>query len=116
MTLLGPRLYLDATPGHVIVARGFAVAGLQVLEIPAQLVEDAKLAVSELVTMLVVAGHRSIQIDLDPDGPRLAIMGSGPLPPLPAAVESILDAMGGTSVSTAGDTWILTVIGIDGHG
>lgn len=107
MTGQGPVLRIETDPTQVAVARGFAVAALQVLDVDPHIVESVRLAVSELVTVQVENGVQDISVEADPDHNRLVIACDRPPPEIPDAVASILSAIDGIRVESHDDAWTI---------
>ena len=72
-----PRLVLEGGPTQVAVARAFAGAVMRVLELDDERVAAIRLAVSELVTQLVLDGADTLELQLDGEVLRLARAPSG---------------------------------------
>ena len=98
---------IDAVPEHVAIARGFAAAGLQVLDVDEELTESIRLIVSELVTILVENAAGAITVELDPAGRRFVIGSGETLPPVPEPIATILHALEGASVESVDQGWII---------
>jgi anti-sigma regulatory factor (Ser/Thr protein kinase) len=108
---------LPAVPGSVRTARRTLADAARDLELPADALSIAELALSELVTNAVVHGASPIvlQIGGGEDQLRVAVLDSGPA--RPRADETRLDATGGRGlaiVAAVAGTWGVDPVPGDG--
>ncbi|HUO45711.1 MAG TPA: ATP-binding protein [Acidimicrobiia bacterium] len=105
------RLQIGADPSHLTVARSFVASSLRVLGYPEEVVEDLRLAVSELSTLLILAKQASIEIELTIDGAstEISVTGNGPIPSLADDVRLLLDRLTGDGLTMDENRWLLTI-------
>lgn len=88
------RLLLAPEPDLLSVARGFVASAFQVCNQPPQLVDDARLAVSELLTVFVLAKVGPLDLAITEDGGDLVVTISAPsLPALSSQTAELVEQL-----------------------
>ncbi len=105
------RLGLEPDPENVIIARAFAGSVLRVVDLPPAFIDDVRLAISELITLVVGTGRTddvTVEVTAGVDEVTLTIT-AGKLPPLPDETLALLtNTLGDRFLSTT-QAWVLTV-------
>jgi anti-sigma regulatory factor (Ser/Thr protein kinase) len=96
---LTDQLTLTADPRSIRVARGFLTSIARELDLPAETVSVAELALSEIVTNAVVHGLPPIVVDIRATPERLHVAVTDASPAIPRADETRLDATGGRGLA-----------------
>jgi hypothetical protein len=110
----GPlRLRLRDDPAHLAVARAFVGATSRAAGHPESLSDDLRLAVSELLTVLIKARVGEMVLELsDADGHfRVSVTGPSPLPPAPAETVELVSRLFGHAPQLAETGWSIEVPG-----
>jgi hypothetical protein len=107
----GPAVELDATPGHVMVARAFTASTMRVLGCSDRDIEAVRLVVSEMVTALVRAGAGPIRVALteDDNGCALVVAGPADLPELSGPVANVIEGTLGSAPQQRGNRWLIPI-------
>jgi anti-sigma regulatory factor (Ser/Thr protein kinase) len=92
-------LDLTSEPRSIRVARHFLASIVRELDLPAETISIAELALSEIVTNAVVHGDPPIRVHVDATSTRLEVSVSDASPVQPRADETRLDATGGRGLA-----------------
>lgn len=108
----GPlRLRITAEASNLAVARTFIGTALRVLEQPESKVDDLRLAVSELLTVLVKENQGPIELELTMSEHELRTAISGPttLPSLPAEITKMVGMLAPDGLELGNSSWVIRV-------
>jgi anti-sigma regulatory factor (Ser/Thr protein kinase) len=102
---------LSDDPSHLAVARAFVGATSRAAGHPESLSDDLRLALSELLTVLIRARIGEMVLELsEADGQfRVSVTGSGPLPPAPAETVELVARLFGSAPHLAETEWRIEV-------
>lgn len=105
------RLLIGADPSHLAVARAFVASSLRVLGYPEQLVDDLRLAVSELSTLLVLSDQAPIVVELviEASGTEITVSSNGQIPSLAEDVKLLVGRLSGDGLTIDESRWVLTI-------
>lgn len=108
----GPlRLRITAEASNLAVARTFIGTALRVLERPESVIDDLRLAVSELLTVLVRENQGPIGLELTISEHDLQVTVTGPttLPPLPADITKMVGMLAHDGLELSDSSWVIRV-------
>jgi hypothetical protein len=100
-------LRLPAEPTNVRIARAFVGASLRTVGHPPSFIDDLRLAVSELMTVLVTQGGGMVELTLAIDDRAVTMSLAGPpvLPALPGEIRQLLGFF--AEIQTEESEWLL---------
>ena len=109
MTAVPLRLRVDAEPSHLTIARAFIGSSLRALDQPDQHINDLRLAVSELVTVLAINGQGPVDVVLSFEDQHLVTAISGPstLPSVPAETADLVRKLTDNGLDVTDEVWII---------
>lgn len=103
------RLRVAAEPSHLAIARAFISSSLRTLEQPDAPINDLRLAVSELMTVLVLHHQGPIDVELSMDNRELVTTITGPasLPPIPSDIVELVKRLTDQGLDLRKDHWVI---------
>lgn len=107
--MTAPRLQLAPDADQLTFARSFVASSLRVLGYDDDLIDDVRLAVSELLTVLLRNGNQGIEVAL-PRGisaTAVEVTAQAALPDLPEETASLLGRLIPAGLSIGPDKWTI---------
>jgi hypothetical protein len=103
------RMRFEAEPLNLTVARAFVGTTLRTVDQSQSLIEDLRLAVSELLTVLVTGDHGPIDLELRIDGGVFTAIIGGPaaLPAIPEETREIVGRLTDDGVRVDEADWVI---------
>ncbi len=100
---------MGAEPSHLAIARAFIGSSLRALDQPEESINDLRLAVSELLTVLVVSNQGLVDLALFTEDENLLITISGPasLPPVPTEIVHLVNQLTADGLQMVFDVWAI---------
>jgi hypothetical protein len=98
-----------AEPSHLAIARAFIGSSLRALDQPEEHINDLRLAVSELMTVLVVGSQGPIEVVLSFEDKDLVTKISGPvsLPPVPEEISELVKQLTSDGLRMTDEVWAI---------
>jgi anti-sigma regulatory factor (Ser/Thr protein kinase) len=98
-----------AEPSHLAITRAFIGSSLRALGQPEEYINDLRLAVSELMTVLVVSSQGLVDVVLSFEDENLLTTISGPtnLPPVPTEIVDLVKQVTADGLHLTGELWAI---------
>lgn len=100
---------MAAEPSHLAITRAFIGSSLRALDLPEEYINDLRLAVSELMTVLVVSSQGLVDVVLSFEEESLITTISGPtnLPIVPTEIVDLLKQLTADGLHMTGAVWAI---------